>query len=174
MLLPVFSLNIIFSHFALASPFAKDYLPVNQPESVEDSEGVEKMGDSSANVDLERFTRPQHPRISGLSVFIQWLPWVLVGSLVISNWFTWTALKSVTPDDEVFSESPKAHPFHNLSDTMRKAPARSAIKYKNLVFTAGIEGDVSPYQGWPTKENDALWEELHRCEERPMHSHHQK
>ncbi|KAF1953089.1 hypothetical protein CC80DRAFT_570938, partial [Byssothecium circinans] len=36
------------------------------------------------------------------------------------------------------------------------------IKFKSLVSTAGIEGDVSLYQGRPTNESDKLWEELHK------------
>jgi hypothetical protein len=47
---------------------------------------------------------------------------------------------------------------------LRKAvPAQSSIRYKNVVFTSGIDGDLSPYQGLPTPENNALWVELYDC-----------
>lgn len=48
------------------------------------------------------------------------------------------------------------------------APATSVIKYKNVVFQAGIDSDTSPYQGPLGGESDVFWEELHKCELPPV------
>ena len=49
-------------------------------------------------------------------------------------------------------------------DSCHVAPAVSAIKYKNLASTAGLEKDVSPYQGPPSDLNNQLWSDLYNCE----------
>ncbi|KAF2447290.1 hypothetical protein P171DRAFT_442428 [Karstenula rhodostoma CBS 690.94] len=41
------------------------------------------------------------------------------------------------------------------------SPAASALKYKNVVRTAGVEDDKTAYQGQPNEENDRLWEKLY-------------
>lgn len=45
------------------------------------------------------------------------------------------------------------------------APATPAIKYKNLVGSAGLASlhDTTPYQGPPSEANNALWEDLYQC-----------
>lgn len=43
------------------------------------------------------------------------------------------------------------------------APVNSAVEYKNVVWTAGVEDDKTAYQGHPNEENDHLWEELYNC-----------
>jgi hypothetical protein len=41
------------------------------------------------------------------------------------------------------------------------APAASVIRYKNIRWTAGVADDRTPYQGWPSDENNRLWQELY-------------
>ncbi|KIX09227.1 uncharacterized protein Z518_00306 [Rhinocladiella mackenziei CBS 650.93] len=41
------------------------------------------------------------------------------------------------------------------------APATPAVRYKNIVATAGLRYDRSPYQGWPSNESDQLWSDLY-------------
>ncbi|KAK8139507.1 hypothetical protein PG984_002887 [Apiospora sp. TS-2023a] len=41
------------------------------------------------------------------------------------------------------------------------SPAKDFIQYKNVVFTAGFGRERSPYQGPPTPERDAQWDDLY-------------
>ncbi|KAK2871713.1 hypothetical protein FQN49_002898 [Arthroderma sp. PD_2] len=45
------------------------------------------------------------------------------------------------------------------------SPANEAISYKYVKFDSGVEGGFTPYQGRPTKENNALWDELYAHEQ---------
>lgn len=50
------------------------------------------------------------------------------------------------------------------SNSLRVAPASSAIRYKNVLTSSGVQEDLSPYQGPPTEENNKLWDDLYNCE----------
>ncbi|KAK4445587.1 hypothetical protein QBC34DRAFT_497503 [Podospora aff. communis PSN243] len=41
------------------------------------------------------------------------------------------------------------------------SPAHEAIEYTPVSFRMALEGDTSPYQGWPTDEKDQLWQDLY-------------
>ncbi|OKL57499.1 hypothetical protein UA08_06893 [Talaromyces atroroseus] len=43
------------------------------------------------------------------------------------------------------------------------SPAENAIRYKNLAFTTSISPHLTKYQGPPTPENLAAWEDLYSC-----------
>lgn len=51
-----------------------------------------------------------------------------------------------------------------MPNTVPPAPATSAIRYKDVPWTAGVEDDMSAYQGPPSEENNRLWEDLFQCE----------
>ncbi|KAF5981295.1 hypothetical protein FBULB1_4861 [Fusarium bulbicola] len=40
-------------------------------------------------------------------------------------------------------------------------PVEELVQYKNLVFTTGFGSERTPYQGPPTPERDALWDDLY-------------
>ena len=44
------------------------------------------------------------------------------------------------------------------------APADEAVEYAPKLFHNRFDGDISPYQGWPTDESDALWVDLYDSE----------
>ncbi|KAF5552892.1 hypothetical protein FMEXI_2672 [Fusarium mexicanum] len=41
------------------------------------------------------------------------------------------------------------------------SPVEELVQYKNLVFTTGFGSERTPYQGPPTPERDALWDDLY-------------
>ncbi|VTT64839.1 unnamed protein product [Fusarium fujikuroi] len=41
------------------------------------------------------------------------------------------------------------------------SPVEELVHYKNLVFTTGFGSERTPYQGPPTPERDALWDDLY-------------
>lgn len=47
---------------------------------------------------------------------------------------------------------------------MIAAPVKDLIRHKNVVFTAGFGRERSVYQGPPTPETDAEWDDLYSCE----------
>lgn len=147
---------------AMFPSFDKEYLPVGQRESIEDGQ---ETPSKDFSLDTVTSTYPS---------WVNWGHWVLgilVLCLSISNLYTWTKLKASTTNNTVFCKS-KITVSHCFTLIHFIAPAQSAIRYKNIAFTAGIDGDFSPYQGWPSKENDQLWEELFQCKWSSMPSKH--
>lgn len=49
------------------------------------------------------------------------------------------------------------------------APAKNVISYQTVQFNDGFGNDTTPYQGLPTDELDALWEDMY---DRMWYSHH--
>lgn len=43
------------------------------------------------------------------------------------------------------------------------APAEEAVKYVPRRFLAAFGKETSPYQGWPTDEQDQMWEDMYIC-----------
>ncbi|CAI6336612.1 unnamed protein product [Periconia digitata] len=118
--------------------FSKNYRPLTQQDSIENLEDSEKLNDAYS------IQSTQNSAIKLLSRAVtRWALWMLVTSLVLTNWYTWVKLRSCSPPNAIYT-----------------LPAQSSIKYKNIVFNAGIDGDLSPYQGLPNAENNALWEGL--------------
>ncbi|KAF5242484.1 hypothetical protein FANTH_8650 [Fusarium anthophilum] len=48
-----------------------------------------------------------------------------------------------------------------LSLNESSSPVEELVQYKNLVFTTGFGSERTPYQGPPTPERDALWDDLY-------------
>ncbi|KAM3544141.1 hypothetical protein ARSEF1564_003008, partial [Beauveria bassiana] len=42
------------------------------------------------------------------------------------------------------------------------SPAYEATEYIPIVFNNRFDNELSPYQGWPTDDLDALWQDLYR------------
>jgi hypothetical protein len=104
------------------------------------------------------------PSTSNWTVWSRWIPWVLVAVLTVTNWYAWRTNNPTDIPDEIFCKYSLTiyGVFWRLQ--IATAPASSVIKYKNVVFQAGIDSDTSPYQGPPSKELDLEWEELHKCQ----------
>ncbi|OAG13184.1 uncharacterized protein CC84DRAFT_1228221 [Paraphaeosphaeria sporulosa] len=104
----------------------------------------EQSSEKSSRTSLEGFDTSGSPIASRRMIWYRWLPWVLVAILTITNCYAWMATRSTHFPESIFS------------------PATSAIKYKTVIFQAGIDSDTSPYQGKPSQEIDHEWEELHK------------
>jgi hypothetical protein len=103
----------------------------------------------------------------GPSIWTSWsrcIPWVIVAILTVTNWYTWRTTYPTGIPGAVFCKSSLTIYCLFLRSQSAIAPASSVIKYKNVVFQAGIDSDTSPYQGPLSKELDLEWEELHKCE----------
>jgi hypothetical protein len=84
--------------------FAKDYQPVNQRESDEDSEKLDET--SSTESDSQKFS---HSYLSNYSSWVgraRWIPWVLILCLIISNWYALAKLKAKEIPNAVFCKVP--------------------------------------------------------------------
>lgn len=75
------------------------YQPLDQQESSESLEDIEKCSDGSSAHSIQKSTI-KSPLGMALT---QWIPWILVISLISSNWYTWLELKSLLPEDAIFS-----------------------------------------------------------------------
>lgn len=67
--------------------------------------------------------------------------------------------------EEVYCKFKQAGGLFMLFEVAHKfpAPAISAIQYKNIVFTSGFGQERTEYQGPPTPERNALWDDLYGC-----------
>ncbi|KAH8804686.1 hypothetical protein F5884DRAFT_884330 [Xylogone sp. PMI_703] len=102
--------------------------------------------------DEEHFLRSSTKRI--LNKIQYYLSGVLVCSLLVNVTLSVYILQSVKKTAE-----------HNIPFPGRLyTPAQDAISYNLVKFDSGIYGGETPYQGYPTPENNALWEELYEHE----------
>jgi L-lactate permease len=165
---PAFHILSLFQQTALSPPsipfsnalvnfnmnlfFTRGYQQVGQEDS------SEKSSRSSTEVRLSRSSMPTH-----WATIFRWLPWMLVSILIITNWYAWVVTKSAQFPGSAFCELPASICTPVPLLMFDEAPASSAIKYKDIVFQAGIDSDTSLYQGQPSQELDLEWEELHKC-----------
>lgn len=65
--------------------------------------------------------------------------------------------------------------FYESLSNVAQAPAQSAVEYETVVFTGGLRGDKSKFQG-SSSEVDAVWDEMyngpfpHQITERRKHA----
>lgn len=83
------------------------------------------------------------------------LNFVLVIALV------WALNRSYDPSLTIYCKYPSSVRTYWLRHlTIPTAPANGAVEYETKVFLDNI-GQQSPYQGAPTDEKDAMWDELY-------------
>ncbi|PWI72921.1 hypothetical protein PCL_09936 [Purpureocillium lilacinum] len=56
---------------------------------------------------------------------------------------------------------PCPYMWDSSSEPGAYSPADEAVEYAPKLFHNRFDGDISPYQGWPTDESDALWVDLY-------------
>jgi len=136
--------------------WARKYFPVCQQEKVDEFEDMEKT--SSDLKPLEHAPAYASKR----TTYAIWIPWLFVLCLVISNLYTRAKLKALTIPNQIYCKCATIQSSNSFPKiTSLLAPAASAIRYKNIRWTAGVADDRTPYQGWPNEENNRLWQDLY-------------
>ncbi|POR37564.1 Uncharacterized protein TPAR_02205 [Tolypocladium paradoxum] len=90
-------------------------------------------------------------RPSSTCVFWRLFPWILnviLATVGVNLW--WRAQHQSCPYMWDSSSQPGAY-----------SPADEAVEYMPKLFNNRFDGDLSPYQGWPTDETDARWQDLY-------------
>ena len=114
--------------------------------------------------DSEKDGRGISRRSSTAASRARFLPYSVALNIVLAiavglAWMFSTRQRRVYIPNVVYCSSRSVR-SHWLRLTLLQAPAQSAVEYKTVVFTGGLHGDKSPYQG-SSDEVNARWNELY-------------
>ena len=65
---------------------------------------------------------------------------------------------------------PNVHVFASCTDVPVSAPADVALEWKNVLWEAAVQDELTEYQGVPNAHNNRLWDDLFNGEYSKAHS----
>ncbi|UNI23174.1 hypothetical protein JDV02_009009 [Purpureocillium takamizusanense] len=116
-----------------------------------ESEDDERWDEDAKLVSSRQWERRSNTKVSPTSMYWASFSWTLnVVMALISVSFWWRARHETCPYMWDSRNKPGAY-----------SPANDAVEYIPKIFHNRFDGDISPFQGWPTDESDALWVDLY-------------